>query len=97
MNMSVYCGRCGDHGHASWDCADRFRALAADWHGGQASALYAFASTGTVVPGLTREVEQCIRDRDRTAHDTYPTDAQRDLDALAAFRAFAMAHEVDAD
>lgn len=38
------------------------RAVAADWHGGQGSALYAFASTGTVVPGITSEIDRCMRD-----------------------------------
>lgn len=37
------------------------RAVAARWHTGQWSALYAFASTGTVVPGLYSEAMACAR------------------------------------
>lgn len=35
------------------------RQIAAQWHGGQASALYAFASTGTVLPGIEVEIKAC--------------------------------------
>ena len=35
------------------------RQIAAQWHGGQASALYAFASTGTVLPGIEAEIKSC--------------------------------------
>ena len=34
--------------------------IAGDWHGGQASALYAYASTGSIQPALTREIIQCF-------------------------------------
>lgn len=34
--------------------------IAAEWHNGQTSALYAYASTGTVQPGLQREIRGCI-------------------------------------
>lgn len=37
-----------------------YRELAFMWHGGQASALYAFASTGTILPGLKQELRHCI-------------------------------------
>ena len=37
------------------------QATASDWHSGQASALYAFASSGTVTPGLIAEVRECNR------------------------------------
>lgn len=67
---------------------DEARALAADWHGGQWSPLYALASTGTVVPGAVREVRECIADREHTAHDTYPLDAERDLARLRALLAY---------
>lgn len=33
------------------------RAIAADWHSGQWSALYAFASSGTILPELRAEVQ----------------------------------------
>lgn len=39
---------------------DEFRTLAGEWHGGQGSAFYALASTGTPVLGLAREVRECI-------------------------------------
>lgn len=35
------------------------RQTAGQWHGGQASALYAFASTGTVLPGIEAEIKAC--------------------------------------
>ena len=65
-----------------------FRNLAADWHGGQFSPLYAYASTGNIVEGLIEEIDECLAARERTAHDTYPLDAERDLLNLAAFRAY---------
>lgn len=34
---------------------EELRQLAGEWHGGQWSALYAFSSSGTVVPGLATE------------------------------------------
>jgi hypothetical protein len=36
------------------------RLLAYDWHGGQSSALYAFASSGTPLSGLASEARQCV-------------------------------------
>jgi hypothetical protein len=33
--------------------------VAREWHGGQFSALYAFASSGTVVDGLGSEARRC--------------------------------------
>lgn len=35
------------------------RDVASHWHGGQWSALYAFASSGTIVAGLAREANEC--------------------------------------
>lgn len=35
------------------------RLLATEWHGGQFSPLYAFQSTGSVVPGLWAEAWRC--------------------------------------
>ena len=49
--------QCGDEHYV----ADA-RETAALWHGGQWSALYAFLSTGTVLPGLSSEAEACRRD-----------------------------------
>lgn len=67
-----------------------FRDLAGDWHGGQGSPMYAYSSTGTIVDGLVAEIDEATRDRERTAHDTYPLDAERDLAELAAFRAYVL-------
>ena len=36
------------------------REVAADWHGGQSSALYAYCSSGTVIAGFSAEVRDCI-------------------------------------
>lgn len=52
------------------------RRVAGDWHGGQGSALYAFASSGTVVPGITGEIRRCLRDQSGNP------DARRELEAL---------------
>jgi len=38
------------------------RRIASEWHGGQASALYAFASTGTVIAGFLGECRQAEKD-----------------------------------
>lgn len=40
--------------------AEEYREIAADWHGGQASALYAYASSGTIVPGLSMEIRRAM-------------------------------------
>ena len=39
-----------------------YRDLAADWHGGQWSPMYAYASTGNIVDGLVAEIDECIRE-----------------------------------
>ena len=42
--------------------------IAGEWHNGQTSALYAYASTQTILPGLQHEIEECLIDakpRDR--------------------------------
>lgn len=33
--------------------------IAAEWHSGQNTALYAYASTGNIQPGLTTEIRHC--------------------------------------
>lgn len=33
--------------------------IAAEWHGGQNTALYAYASTGNIQPGLSAEIRRC--------------------------------------
>ena len=42
--------------------AQEYREIASLWHGGQASALYAYASSGTIVPGLSMEIRRCMRE-----------------------------------
>lgn len=34
--------------------------IAAEWHNGQNSALYAYASTGTIESGIANEIRACI-------------------------------------
>ena len=34
--------------------------IAAEWHSGQTSALYAYASTGTIKAGLRKEITDCF-------------------------------------
>lgn len=41
------------------------RALAAAWHSGMSSPLYALASSGAIVDGIEREVEEAIADAER--------------------------------
>jgi hypothetical protein len=36
------------------------QSTAAEYHGGQATALYAFSSTGTIQPGLSSEIRECF-------------------------------------
>lgn len=36
------------------------QSIAAEWHNGQFSALYAYASTQTIQPGLAREISECF-------------------------------------
>ena len=37
------------------------RNTASGWHGGQSSPLYAYASTGSIVPGVLGEVDDCLQ------------------------------------
>ena len=39
---------------------ERHRQTAADWHGGQSSALYAYASSGRVLAGIAGEIDDCL-------------------------------------
>lgn len=34
--------------------------IAAEWHNGQSSSLYAYASSGAVVPGIRAEIRECL-------------------------------------
>jgi hypothetical protein len=40
---------------------NEYRELASQWHGGQSSPLYAYASTGTRIEGLEAEVKHAFR------------------------------------
>lgn len=64
----------------------KHRKTAADWHGGQWSALYAFASTGTIVPGLESEIETILRDKIASSE-------RRKLNALLKFVRYELANE----
>ena len=65
------------------------REIAAAWHGGQASALYSFASSGTVTDGASLEVSHCLR-------EAAPNDVEA-LEALEALEAFFEECEAQAD
>ncbi len=54
---------------------------AADWHGGQWSALYAYASTGTVLDGLDHEIWECL-DHVERGHVADDTDVVEEHDRL---------------
>lgn len=41
---------------------ENLRQTASEWHSGQWSPLYAFASTGSIEPGLEAEISDCLRD-----------------------------------
>lgn len=43
------------------DDYEGLRATAQDWHGGQWSAFYALASTGTITRGLAAEAAACLK------------------------------------
>jgi len=53
--------------------------IAGDWHGGQSSALYAYASAGQVMSGLTQEIVSCFS----LARAKEKTDLQRLYVAVA--------------
>lgn len=44
----------------SLDANAAHRLTAGDWHGGQSSPLYAYASTGAITVGLVTEIQECI-------------------------------------
>lgn len=46
--------------HEPQTAGGRYRSTAADWHGGQSSPLYAYASTGAVVAGIDGEIRDCL-------------------------------------
>lgn len=60
------------------------RQTAAEWHGGQSSALYAYASTGMVTKGLFGEIEDCLAlvERGAVSPDTDVVDEHARLRAL---------------
>jgi len=46
------------------------QSIAAEWHNGQGSALYAFCSSGTIQPGLSKEISECFsRAQIKELHD----------------------------
>ncbi|MFR9675887.1 hypothetical protein [Streptomyces sp. TR02-1] len=71
------------------DTADAYLGLAADWHGGQASALYSYASTGRIAcrTWLAHEIRADIEEA-RTNATALPADAERwthEADRLSSF------------
>lgn len=38
-----------------------YRDVAADWHGGQCTPLYFYASTGTIFDGIVEEIDECLK------------------------------------
>lgn len=57
---------------------EQARGIAAQWHGGQATALYAFASTGTIQRRVLREIDDNLQ-------GTESARAVKDLRALAEY------------
>lgn len=68
------------------------------WHSGQASALYAWASSGSAVAGLSREAANCARLAEEAAQtEEDPTELEElliDTEALAALAAWAEEREL---
>jgi hypothetical protein len=64
--------------------SDEHRRTATLWHGGQSSPLYAFASTGTVVPGIDHEIWDCVAivERGELGVDADPVEEHERLLAL---------------
>ena len=63
-----------------------FRFVASEWHSGMFSAMYAFSSAGTVVPGLHREIYALALPAARIHHP-------EDVEVLTEFLAFAEREE----
>lgn len=55
------------------------RRIASEWHGGQASALYAFASSGAILPTLLDEINR------EHANTPFSSNEARDLEQLREF------------
>lgn len=60
-----------------------FRAIAANWHGGMSSPLYAYASTGSLVEGVVLEVVENLQDL--RARDNAPASELNELNQLEAY------------
>lgn len=58
------------------------RHLAAAWHGGQSSPLYALCSTGSIVSGVQREIRDCLRQSENI--DVYTIWAEREGEEFSA-------------
>ena len=72
---------------------ERMRMLAYEWHGGQESALYSYASTGAVIhteghrANLVGEVQKCVLWCEMTPDTREAADLPGLLELLAAVRA----------
>lgn len=42
--------------------------IAANWHSGQTSALYAYASSQSILPGLQHEIKECLQNAKACDH-----------------------------
>lgn len=64
-------------------CAE-LRQLAYDWHGGQWSPLYAFASSGAITEGLASEADRCASQAEtlEAADDYEPSEDRSFPDSL---------------
>lgn len=63
------------------------------WHGGQWSALYAFASTGAVVDGLGAEAEACVKESNRRRESGCEMLSESEEDNLLTMRDICVALE----
>lgn len=63
-----------------------YRRLASEWHGGQWSPMYAYASTGSVTRGLCAEIRHCLSgfsQLTRGEHETWRPALERFLGHVA--------------
>lgn len=67
---------------------DDFRATAERWHSGQFQPSYAFASSGTVLHGLSREIRQAIRLESARPSNADPEDYDNELECLESWLAY---------
>lgn len=69
---------------------DTARLIAADWHNGASDPIYAFSSSGAILPGLAESVWYAIIQ----CGGYYNEDHPEYMAELCALYAYAKAHEV---